>query len=261
MNDNKKSTIDKFSWRRVWEFGELYKYSLVRQMIAYGALSIFAAIIGLMPFGQTVQVGLFGMFASALGIAYYVSPVALSKWGDTRLVMNMTPALPMEKFAFFMIYFLIVLPIIVFLPPFISQLIYLHIPAIQTKQMLDLIHLSLDYDFNTISKLVQSAALMLACFYTVLVCKENRTLKGIITVFAILLGIGMVGFILGFSRAFMADFEINKLPAVTHDSIYYNMVQLMGEIKTSIICTTTLFTIGGIVLMRLIYKRIAHPKI
>lgn len=260
MDGNYTSAMDKFSWKRVWEFGQLYKYSLNRQMIAYGAFSIFAAIMGLMPFGPSAQVGLFGMFASALGIAYYLSPVVLSKWGDTRMVMNMAPALPVEKFAFFMIYFLIVLPIIVFLPSFISQLIYLHIPAIQTKQMLELIHLSFDYNYNTVSKLVQSAALMLACFYTVLVSKENRTLKGIITVFCILIGLGLVGFIQGFSRALMADFEINNLPAVSQDSVGY-MVGIMEEIKVSVICMSTVFAIGGIVLLRLIYQRQAHPKI
>lgn len=261
MNDNDTSAVDKFSWRRVWEFGVLYKYSLVRQMIAYGAFSIFAAIIGLMPFGPTAQVGLFSLFASALGIAYYISPVALSKWGDTRMVMNLTPALPMEKFVFFMIYFLIVLPVIVFLPNYLSQLTYLHIPSVQTEPMLELVHLSLDYNYNTISKLVQSAALMLACFYTVLVCKENRTLKGILTVFGILICVGMTGFILGFSRALMADFEINNLPANPHESVYANMTQIMAEMKTSMICITTVFSIGGIVLMRLIYQRLAHPKI
>lgn len=261
MNNNVMSTTDKFSWRRVWVFGQLYKYTLNRQMIAYGAFSIFAAIMGLMPFGPSAQVGLFGMFASALGIAYYLSPVVLSKWGDTRMVMNMTPALPMEKFAFFMIYFLIVLPIIVFLPSFISQVIYLHIPAIQTKQMLDLIHLSFDYDYNTVSKLVQTAALMLACFYTVLMCKGNRTLKGILTVFCILMGFGLVGFILGFSRALIADFEINNLPAVSQDSVYANMFQLMEEMKVSVICISMVFTVGAIVLLRLIYQRLAHPKI
>lgn len=253
--------MDKFSWRRIWEFGNLYKYLLVRQMIAYGAFSIFAATMGLMPFGPTAQVELLSMFASVLGIAYYVSPVVLSKWGDTRMVMNLTPALPMEKFAFFMIYFLIVLPVIVFLPTFISQLIYLHVPAIHTEPMLELVHLSLDYNYNTISKLVQSAALMLACFYAVLVCKENRTLKGILTVFGILICVGLAGFILGFSRALMADFEINNIPANPHQSVYSNMTQIMAEMKTSMICITTVFSIGGIVLMRLIYQRLAHPKI
>lgn len=261
MNDNDTSEVDNFSWRRVWNFGGLYKYSLFRQMTAYGAFSIFAAIMGLMPFGPTAQVGLFSMFTSALGIAYYVSPVVLSKWGDTRMVMNMAPALPMEKFAFFMIYFMIVLPIIVFLPSFISQLIYLHAPAIHTEPMLELVHLSLDYNYNTVSKLVQSATLMLACFYTVLVCKENRTLKGILTVFGILICVGLTGFILGFSRALMADFEINNIPANPQESVYANMTQIMAEMKTSMIYTTTVFAIGGIILMRLIYQRLVHPKI
>lgn len=261
MNNNDISTIDRFSWRRVRDFGGLYKYSLRRQMIAYGALSLFAALMGLIPFGPTTQVGLFSMFSSALGIAYYVSPVVLSKWGDTRIVMNMTPALPIEKFIFFMIYFLIVLPVIVFLPSLISQLIYLQIPSIQTKPMLELIHLSLNVDFNTDSKLVQSAALMLSCFYTILVSKDNRTLKGIITVFGILIGIGLLGFILGFSMALTTDFYLDNLSTFPHNSVYADMIQLLDEMKIFVICLTSAFAIGGIILMRLIYKRLAHPKI
>lgn len=265
---------DRFSLKRTWAFGLLYSHSLKCQLIAYGCLSVIAAIMTLMPFGPIAQMSIFSLFGSALAIVYYISPVVLSKSGDTRKIMYMTPALPAEKFVFFMAYFLVVLPTVIFLPVYFAQLIYTHIPSIQTEPLMNLLKFSNDYGFNQLSKILQGGWITLVCFYVVLVCKENRTLKGLLAVFGIMLGFGLIGALFGFAIAFFDDNPIRIYELANTDEFnigimvdnkiegmnltYWNYI--MESLRTQIFWLN-IFLIGGIILfLSLIYKRIAHSK-
>lgn len=249
------SEIDRFSWARVWDFGNIFGHSLKRQLLVYGLLSLLSAIFCLLPLSAATQMGLYSMFGSGLGFAYYLSPLVLSKWGDTRMVMNMTPALPIEKFLFFMIYFLVILPIVVFLPTLIAQYFYLKIPAVQTVQMLKVLKLSFEYEYNTISKFVEGGAIVLSCFYVVLNCNGNRTLKGVLVVLGILFGLGIVGAICGFVMGFHDGYGGYAYP----DAL--GMENILQSLRMPIIVLNIFFAIVSIILMWLCYRRLAHPKV
>ncbi len=252
--DNPSTYIDRFSWQRMWDFGNLFSNSLKRQLLVYGLLSLISAIFCLLPLSAATQMGLFSMFGSVLGFAYYLSPLVLSKWGDTRMVMNMTPALPIEKFLFFMIYFLILLPIVVFLPTLIAQYFYLKIPAVQTVQMLKVLKLSFEYEY-TISKFVDGGAIVLSCFYVVLNCNGNRTLKGVLAVLGILFGLGIVGAICGFVMGFHDGYGGYAYP----DAL--GMENILQSLRMPTTVLDIFFAIASIILMWLCYRRLAHPKV
>lgn len=261
MAENNEITIDmnRFSWHRVLDFGKIYQYSLRRQLTVYGILSILTTAFGLLPFGPVTQMGLYSVFGTIIGFAYYLSPLVLSKWGDTRMVMNMTPALPIEKFIFFMIYFLVLLPIILYVPTTLGQWLYLQIPSIQTEPMLRILHLAFDYDYNTISKYLQGGAIMLTCFYVVLNCSGNRTLKGILAVLGIMFGLGILGAVFGFTMALHDDIEISQPAMPGTDSMYWN--RIVTGLRMPIIWLNVLFTIYYVFIFRCIYHRLSHPKI
>lgn len=261
MTGNKELTnaTDRFSWHRVMEFGKIYQYSLKRQLIVYGILSMVAAIFCLLPFGAVTQMGLYSMFGTATGIAYYLAPLVLSKWGDTRMVMNLTPALPIEKFIFFVIYFLLLLPTILFAPTTLAQFIYLKMPSIQTEPMLRILHLAFDYDYNTISKFLQGGAIMLTCFYIVLNSNGNRTLKGILAVFGIMIGLGILGAIFGFTMALHDNIEFGNPTMPGADSAYWH--QVVTGLRVPILGLNIFFSVYSVIIMWLCYHRLSHPKI
>lgn len=249
---------DRFSWKRVYYFGKLYRWSLKRQLIVYGILSIVAAISILMPFNAVTQVSLFSMFGSALALVYYLAPLVLSKTGDTRMIMYMTPALPIEKWVFFMLYFLVLLPIVIFLPTTLCQLLYMRLPAVQTEPMMEIFHLAFDYDYNVWAKFIQCIALLLSCFYVILTAQGNRTLKGILIVIGIMIGLGIFGAICGFTMAMFDNYMIVGQSSLNSDMLYWT--RIMTELKYPMLGLNIVATIYSLVLMWLSYKRLSHPK-
>ena len=247
LNNINSGAVDRFSWRRVWAFGNIFRSIIGRQLLVYGSFSLLVAVTMLIPFGAATQVGLAGLFGVVLGFLYYLSPVALCKRGDTRMVMNMTPVLPNEKFAFFMIYFLIVLPAVIYLPYRISEYIYLASPSIQTPLMKELLEMSRAHMSNYLMQMVQCAAITLICLYVVLSCHGNRTLKAILTVFGILVGIGLTGAIIGFSTAFMEGYEfIENIENANPTSPFEDVSQFMTTFEVQTIVLAIVFLIAGV---------------
>lgn len=262
LNNIQSGAFDRFSWRRVWAFGNIFRSIISRQLLVYGAFSLLAAVSMLIPFGTATQVGIFSLFGTVLSFLYYLSPAALCKRGDTRLVMNMAPALPDEKFVFFMIYFLIILPVVIYLPYRISEYIYLACPTIQTPLMKDLLEISLAHNSNYVMQMVQCAAITLICLHVVLVCHGNRTLKAVLTVFGILVGVGLIGAIIGFSTAFMEGYEfMENIENTDPTAPFENVSQLMTNLEMQTTVLAIVFLIAGVVTACMIRRRLAHPKI
>lgn len=266
MKTNKTYTseTDRFSWGRIWRFGLIYQHSLKRQLIVYGIISVISAIITLLPLSSGIQMAFFSLFGSILGFLYYLSPLVLSKWGDTRMIMDMTPALPIEKFLFFMFYFLILLPLVVFGPTLLSQYLYFYIPSIQTEPLLGLLHLSFDYDYNTIAKYTQGCGFTLTCFYVILSCRGNRTLKGILAVFGMMAALGILGGIFGFTMALNDDFYYTYAMESNSEDPYATSVgmdHILTDLRIPLICLNVCFFIYNIFLLWASYRRLSHPKI
>lgn len=262
LNNIQSGAFDRFSWRRVWAFGNIFRSIISRQLLVYGAFSLLAAATMLIPFGGATQVGIFSLFSTVLSFLYYLSPAALCKRGDTRMVMNMAPALPNEKFVFFMIYFLIILPVVISLPYKISEYIYLACPSIQTPLMKDMLEISLAHKSNYVMQMVQGVVITLICLHVVLACHGNRTLKAVLTVFAILVGIGLIGAIIGFSTAFMEGYEfMENIENTDPEAPFENVSQLMTNLKMQTTVLAIVSLIVGVVTAWLIRRRLAHPKI
>lgn len=178
------------------------------------------------------------------------------------MVMNMAPALPNEKFVFFMIYFLIILPVVISLPYKISEYIYLACPSIQTPLMKDMLEISLAHKSNYVMQMVQGVVITLICLHVVLACHGNRTLKAVLTVFAILVGIGLIGAIIGFSTAFMEGYEfMENIENTDPEAPFENVSQLMTNLKMQTTVLAIVSLIVGVVTAWLIRRRLAHPKI
>lgn len=203
---------DNFSFGRLMGLASFYRPLLLRQLIAYGGASLLFSVLVLLPVGPEIQVGFFTIAWSAMGLMVQLSPVVLAKFGDSRIIERLIPASPIEKFVFFIIYFLIIVPVTVYFLPELALIIYQQIPAVQTSQMMWMI--SLRYSnppVLIIINLMSTAASVMTCLYVIMRVRHNRVLWGIISVFLFNIALGIIGAVQGAVNAFSVGFDAARM--------------------------------------------------
>ena len=202
------SLSDNFSWRRVWNVALFYGPAISKQLLIYAAATVVFFCLTLMPFNASAQVALFSMIWAAIGFMVEFAPIVLAKSGDSRIIERLLPATAAEKLTFFSIYFLLVVPFVCYLLPHMSLYVYNSIPAIQTDAMLALIDIKHSNPPQImVMNLLSTAAAIITCLYMVLFSKSNRIIKGILSVFAVNIGLGVLGAIYGMGAMFRLGYE------------------------------------------------------
>ncbi len=199
-----RMTADSFSWKRVGEVAHYYSPTVNRQLTAYGAVSLIFAIMLLMPLNAFTQTGIFYGIYTALPLIFVLAPISLAKGGDTRVVDRMLPAKASEKYLFLLLYFLVAIPIAIYVMPELALWLYTKIPAIQTEEMLTLIDmrfLSYKYPVNTIMNVITYVAVVLTCLFVIEYARHSRIIKAVVSVLGIQFVIGIMGAVYGFSLA------------------------------------------------------------
>lgn len=199
---------DSFSWRRVMQVASFYSVVTTRQLIIYALASLVFAFLILIPAHEYIQVGLFTMIWTSIGLMMQLAPVVLAKSGDSRIIERLIPASAAEKLTFFLIYFWLVIPFVCYFLPEISLILYKAIPFLQTSQMLELI--DLHHTPNATSLLMNifnSLGAATTCLYVVMKVKRNRVLWGIVSVFVFNFILGIIGAVNGFITVFNMGIE------------------------------------------------------
>lgn len=208
LNGGNSEPAASFSWKRVGQLAQFYKPAFSRQMIVFGAASILAVILTLLPFHGVVQVGIFSIVWTALQLIFELSPIVLCKSGDSRIVERLIPASAAEKFVFRIIYFLVIIPAIVLILPEAATYVYSVWPAVQRPEMLDIIkiHLELPLLLRCVN-ILGGAGAVLTCLYFVTKPRTGRFLKGFISVFLFQFILGLIGALWGVVWAFSKGFN------------------------------------------------------
>ena len=225
METTTKPVRDGFSWHRIGELAAFYRPTISRQILAYACASLLSAIITLLPLAEVAQLGLFSIIWTALPLIYDLAPLAFCKSGDSRIVERLIPASPCEKYTFMMLYFLVVMPIVIYTLPEIAMRLYKVIPAIQTEAMnhvLDIRNQTSGAMFAT--SVLTSLATVLTCLFTIYYARTNRTLKGVLSVFAVQIAVGIMGAIWGMTSAFKAGMQ-DGLNGTVRDEAYISDLQ------------------------------------
>lgn len=203
MQNNKTYTgyaadSDGFSIYRVAELASYYRPFCAKQLMVYGIVSLIVAILTLLPMGDIAKVAIFTISWAAIPLLYYLAPIVLAKSGDSRIVERMIPVRASEKFIFYLLYFGVAVPIAVYMLPFISNILYLHLPSIQTKAMTGLVEIQMHNPaVIVVLNSLTALAISLTCLYVILSAKTARIVKAVISAFAVQFGIGLVSAIMG----------------------------------------------------------------
>lgn len=193
---------DSFSWGRVVEFGQYYAPQLKKQLLIYAIVSIVCALLTFLPVSGIAQVGIFTICWTVIPYMFYLAPLVFAKGGDQRIVTRLIPARASEKFMFYLIYTLLVIPAVVYILPYAAGQIYLEIPAVRTDELSAMIELQTRRSVGliTVLNLLSAVSGVLTCLFTVLYFRHNRLIKAVISVFIVQIGVGIIGIFWGASE-------------------------------------------------------------
>lgn len=257
LNDNHMINASRFSWRRVRDVAFFYRAGVERQVLWYLIISVVSAIITLLPLKGYIQVGLYSIVWTVLPLLFELAPCMMAKGGDSRIMERLIPATPGEKYAFRILYFLIVVPIATQLLPRLAMYLYTQIPAIQTEEMSYVLDAALSSSpILWINNIATASGACLTCLYVVTRARTNRTLKGVLSVFAVLIFQGILGAIWGFTTAFRMGLEDGLAGKISKDSTAFSQ-QLIEDMSTS----PYMIMVGGIMIAYFIVMLVLNYRI
>lgn len=256
---------DSFSWERVLKFAGIYRNLIRRQLIVYGSASLIMTLFILLPLGDIYQTSIYSLVGTVLPLLFYFAPLVFCKFGDFRPIVFMTPAKSSEKMAFYLLYFLVVVPVVVYLLPSIACVLVYKFPFLGSEALHDLIEISASsYPFGIISSAVQSAAIIMTCFYVILTAQNGRLVKGILTVFGALFLIAFFGAICGIVMARqngLFDLFMQASSSPDDTMIQAGIDQIMTDIRLPLYILTGVLFFYDIFIIWLSYRKISRPQI
>lgn len=205
------------------------------------------------------ELGIYYCLSSIVALLIYFSPLVFARRDETLIAQ--LPVKAVEKWGFYMLFCLIIVPAIVeaiwFGLDFAFK--FCGIGVDLTKQMFDAVKINSDI-FNPIAKTIlvivsaiQTAMMIVIVLYAVISANRHRVIKGLMTLVGTLVGIGIFSGILG---AFVAVAKLNENPSLAQHP--ENLVNSMSSIL--MVIYPTLFVVF-IISSYLCYRKINHCEV
>lgn len=247
-----------FSLKRTMAVSIFYGHVFKRQLLVYSLASLFFFILLLMPFRAAAQLALFTMIFSIMPLLVQFSPVVLAKSGDFRTIEYMLPAKASEKLGVFLVYFLVIIPITVYLLPELSLILYRIFPAVQTEEGLDIVNIHFSNPpIFVITNILTLASGTLTCLYVEIRCHHARVVKGILSVFAVNIGISLLGAFYGVKAAFTAGYNA-AMEGKQGQAVVYDIMNTMAAETGYALFIIGVLAVYCITLVCLIYRKIKN---
>lgn len=258
-----RTAYDTFSWRRVMMFARTYRYTIRRQLLIYGALSLLAAAATLIPIDKdSVHVGIWSMFISMLAMAYGLAPAAFAKSGNNRAIEQTVPASAAEKLTFYMLYNFVVVGTALYILPCAAELIYLNTPSLHTPRMLEMIRIVWGHPANALMKVTQNMMMSVTAFYVVMNTRTNRTLKSILAGLGTWFALGVIGAIYGLMETIdVFEKKLAGLDPANSEHIARQLVSDMFSKSGLFYSIAAVCAIYTVVMVCLCYRRMRRPRI
>lgn len=217
------SLSDKFSWRRMFEFGMMFKNSMRVYMLVSALTSLVCyLLVQLAIYLGGNGLGVYTLLSFIVGVALYLSPLTFARRDDTLLAL--IPAKPVEKWLVYILYSLVVVPLIIEgtwyglefifkifdLGPTIQDMMWARVKIESGTGMIDLKHRSLIIAVS----IIQCYAIIITVLYVVIKAVRNRVVKGLLSLLGILFASSLLAGIVG---GVIAYFNISINPNIIDD--------------------------------------------
>lgn len=247
--------INKFSWRRAYDFGMMYKGSIKSQLILFAIITVLVYLC-LLSFDGEIFIGIYSLLSIIIGYMIYLGSLAFVRRDDS--LITQVPAKVNEKFAFYILYSLIFVPLFIeaiwlainycaglFDPDLNLEKLVRSTIYGKYKEYIDNSTICL----TVVNSVVQSMALILTVTYVVLRSNSHRMLKGIFTPMLILIFVGIISGIAGIIIGFLG---IDKMHPDNGEFVAY----LTSKLSLVTIVLVCLILVYSVFMLRCIYRRI-----
>lgn len=254
------SLSDKFSWRRMFEFGMMFKNSMRVYMLVSALSSLVCyLLVQLAIYLGGNGLGVYTLLSFIVGVALYLSPLTFARRDDTLLAL--IPAKPVEKWLVYILYSLVVVPLIIEGIWYGLEFIFKIFDFGQTIQdmmwarvkiesgMIDLKHRSLIIAVS----IIQSYAIIITILYVVIKAVRNRVVKGLLSLLGILFASSLIA---GIAGGVIAYFNISINPNIIDDP-----TTLMINIFSVFRYIYGVLAIYSIIITIMIYRHIKSGEI
>lgn len=228
---------NRFSFARLKQVAAFYYPALRLQIFLYPAISAAVGVLTYFMLQSALMAIFGGLMSFALSLMLYLAPLAFTRRSNRALEV-MLPATWQEKATFIILYSIVVVPLLVYLPKYIfAKAIQMILGSSALTQLTD--SLTDAMSFNLLSE-VQDFVPLVTCLFVVMKCRNNRAVLGGIFSITSLVALGIMGLVIGFIAAFSTgiNFGMENAGAVNEAMIAGQITSVMGPVLTAmgIIC-------------------------
>lgn len=230
-----------FSFDRIINIARYYYPMLKRQIILYPIAGIVVGILNLTAAFTPVGILFSGIINSAISFLYTFGPVVFAR-RSSLVIETMLPATPREKASFVILYSLIGIPLILYVPFYLVIGIG-HIAGIDTniEQMLTSLTERPSWSIYLGSAL-QNLVPAITCLYVVMRVRHNRALLGMVWSVISMIGLGIVGAVWGIIMALSYGFIDGTCTENDPDAIVGSITTSMGSLVLTVSIISGLYT-------------------
>lgn len=243
----------------MFAFGMMFKNSMRVYLLVSALTSLVCyLLVQLTIYLGGNELGIYTLLSFIVGLTLYLSPLTFARRDDTLLAL--IPAKPVEKWLVYILYSLIVVPVVVEGVWYSLEFIFWILNSgytiqdimwarVKDSEMMNLPKRSL----IIASSFVQSYAIIATVLYVVLKAVRNRVVKGLLGLLGILFASSILAAIIGGTVAYFnisADPKMIDNPAV----LIKNMISVFGIIYV-------LLAAYSIILTVMIYRHVKAAEI
>lgn len=247
---------NKFSWRRAWAISSLYEPTIKWQLIIYAIVSAFTGGVVYTLNATVLGILSMGLFGTVTNLMLYFGPLVFARKSNP-VVETTLPATNAEKCTFYILYSLVVIPLVLNIPYYIVLLTgnLIH-PVAETFQEI----LSLQSSMITKSyglSILSFAMPISVCLYTLMASEKNRIVKAVLWTIGVNVAIGLIGGIYGVVMALTGP-QIDPEDA----SAAYHLGEILGSgFNTLIILSSLASAAVSAVMIWLTCRKISYRQL
>lgn len=259
LNDDSRpeATVrDGFSWRRVALVAGYYRYFTDRQVLVYLAISVLSATLLLVPMPKEAKLAIFTLVWTALPVLFYFAPAVLAAKGDTRPVSRMLPARASERFVYLMLYFIVLVPAVLFLLPSLAEWLLCNVSALRGEGELEYLF-ELQYDKPLVLSVLNifgGVGTALTCLFVTGRARSSRVVKGVLAALGVQFALGIIGAFYGLSKVFAMGFEAGAKGKQASPPAMQDLMNEMAQATPYIICSITAIGLYMLLMFWLNYR-------
>lgn len=210
---------DRFSWKRVAMVGRYYYPTLRLQIILYPLISLAVGIATystkLWYYSALIE-AFYGILSVALSFMYYWAPTVFSR-SNGRAIEVMLPARSSEKSTFIVLYTLVGVSAMVWLPQLLCYIAFTLISGDSSIfSAYDMLHLTTGERIAAgLFSALQALVPICTCLLAVFAYKKSRVAMGILWSIISMIGMALLGII--YSIAYIASNGVERLSSIDYN--------------------------------------------